>query len=159
MRRILDIAIILIPDCDTTCSSKPFEFPPGHKIRIRNFILELRKPGYEASKKATTSTRKRIFKRPVGQTSYKKAKHDGSSSENEGESTISSISGQIRRSISKWVKKQPNEKLKNLQENKHFVISVSHVAKESSSFSPSIKCCACSTIYFRKRSQPRMHHF
>ena len=31
------------PDCDITCTFKLFEFPPGHKTRIRNFILELRK--------------------------------------------------------------------------------------------------------------------
>lgn len=39
-----------------------------------------------------------------------------SSSDNEGEFTISSISSQIRKNISKWMKKQPNEKLNNLQE-------------------------------------------
>ena len=58
---------------------------------------------------------------PESQKSYKKAKLDSSStcssSDNEGELTISSISGQICRSISKRVKKQPNEKLKNVQEN------------------------------------------
>ena len=59
--------------------------------------------------------------RPESQISYKKAKLDSSStcssSDNEGELTISSISGQICRSISKWVIKRPNEKLKNVQEN------------------------------------------
>ena len=49
------------PDCDTTYSSK---FPPGHKIRIHNFILELRKKIQRTSHKATTSTRKRVFKQP-----------------------------------------------------------------------------------------------
>ena len=51
------------PDCEIYCSSKPFEFPPGHKIRIRNFILELRKKMHDATQRATTNTRKRVFKR------------------------------------------------------------------------------------------------
>ena len=46
------------PDCDTTFSPKPFEFPPGHKIHIRNFILELRKKMQSADHKATTSSDK-----------------------------------------------------------------------------------------------------
>ena len=85
-----------------------------------------------------------------GQTSCKKARtcslSCSTSSENEAEPTISSVTNQIRTSISKWVKKQPDLRLKNLQENKQFSIMVTHVAKEQSTFSSAIKCNPCNAI-------------
>ena len=135
------------PDSDILLA-KPFEFPPGHRIRICNFICALRKK-IQGENNLTVSSRKRK-QQTGGQTSCKKARtcslHCSTSSETEAEPTVTSISTQIRRSISKWVKKQPDLHLKNLQENKHFSIMVTHVAKEQSIFSSAIKCNACNTV-------------
>ena len=73
----------------------------------------------------------------------KRARDSGSSSgETESEMTIGSISNQIRSNISKWVKKQTDEKFRNLQENEQFSIVVTHVVKEPCTFSSSIRCKA-----------------
>ena len=129
------------PDSDVR-SGRSFQFPPGHRIRIRNFICELRKR--IKCVKVTPSVRKR--RHSEGQTSSKKWRVSSTSSENDSELTVSSISNQIRSSISRWVKKQTDEKLKNLQENKQFSIVVTHVAKESCMFSSSIRCNACKGV-------------
>ena len=57
------------------------------------------------------------------------------------------VKNQICGSMSKWVMKQTEERLRNLHENKHFSIIVTHAtAKESCAFSSSIRCNACKTI-------------
>ena len=48
---------------------------------------------------------------------------DGSEGEN-----VSTVSNQIRRSMSAWVRKQTDQRLKTLQENKHYSVLVTNVA-------------------------------
>lgn len=135
------------PDSDLLLA-KRFEFPPGHRIRICNFICALRKK-VQGGNDLMISSRKRK-QQTVSQTSCKRARtcsiSCSTSSETEAEPTISSVLNQIRKNISKWVKKQPDLHLKNLQENKQFSIMVTHVAKEQNTFSSAIKCNACNVI-------------
>ena len=95
--------------------SIPFQFPPGHRIRICNFI----------------SLVKAKFKPPMQDSiNNRKRKHFNSAKK---AVTVSkkckplvpevTILNQIRSNIVKWIKKQANEKLQNLEENKHFTIN------------------------------------
>ena len=53
---------------------------------------------------------------------------------------VSAILGQVRGSISRWVKLQPTDKFHNLKENEHFGMGV---FKSSNGLSVIVKCNAC----------------
>lgn len=122
---------------------KPFCFPPGHRIRIRNFVCELNQKKVDVD---TRACRKRKLAASENVSSCKKGRDSTYSSESESEVSITSVSEQIRVNICKWVKKQTEEHLRNLAENKDFYIAVTHVAKEPHTLSSSIRCNACQTV-------------
>ena len=121
----------------------PFVFSPGHRVRICSFISEV-KHKYCANQRqdkhfSSIAPQKSKFRA----SSKPRSKQRDSDTEPEsGELTISSVSNQVRSSISKWVKNQPTPEFKCLKENKHFIILVSRVPK-SSLFSDSIRCIPC----------------
>ena len=121
----------------------PFVFPPGHRIRIYNFIYDVKRA--TSKKRAYTSETCKPRPRP-------KLQND-SDAEPETQS-VSSVSCQIRCSISKWIKRQPDVLLRSLQENKQFSIIVARVPK-SEAISASVKCNACTStmrLYPKKGS-------
>ena len=130
----------------------PCVFPPGHKLRIRNFVAEAKKKfgqneGQEETKKSLMRRKKRktvhhsIVKRPVKVNEYSKTE-TGSVESNFD--SVSSVSQQVRTSIAAWVRKQPNEKLRKLKENKHFTICITNLVR-SNLVSVRVKCNPCKT--------------
>ena len=80
-------------------AGKPFRFPPGHRIRIQNFV-------YEQKQKKIVDIRvcrKRKVASSDNVSSCKKGRDSTYSSESETETTIASTLEQLRVSISKWV--------------------------------------------------------
>ena len=116
---------------------QPFVFPPGHRIRITNFISEVKRK-YHAPRS------KRKLLPNASYSKKKKTYSDCETSDIESKLTFDSVSNQVRTGIAKWTRKQSCHTLKNLQENKHFTITVTKVPK-SDNFSVSIRCKACNT--------------
>ena len=126
-----------------------FEFPPGHRLRICNFVREVRTICDGDGKEHTRGRkRKRTCSGGVKGTKHRLTSTD----ESENEVNVSTVSNQIRRSISVWVRKQTDLGLKTLQENKHFSISVTRVAKDPHSLAVSVRCVGCNTqVRLQKR--------
>ena len=82
-----------------------------------------------------------IVKRPVKVNEYSKTE-TGSVESNFD--SVSSVSQQVRTSIAAWVRKQPNEKLRKLKENKHFTICITNLVR-SNLVSVRVKCNPCKT--------------
>ena len=113
----------------------PFVFPPGHKVRIASFIAEVKNAIKPSTKPKREVSCQRQPKRP------RVASH---TSEDEAEPSSMAIVGQVRGSISRWVKSQSNDKLQNIKENEHFEVVVS---KGSNGPTVSVKCNACSKTF------------
>ena len=124
-------------------------FPPGHRIRICNFVSEVKQKHQPVE---NTSQRKRKCLAPSA-SSKKARKCADSDSDSESIVTTSSIAIQIRSNIARWVRKQSCVKLKNLKENKQFAVRVTNVAK-SDIISAAIRCNACNTtIYLHQKNK------
>lgn len=137
----------------TLCQPKPFIFPPGHRIQIKRFVCEIQEKYKNASQNKLGQ--KHFLQAPC----LRKAKKvccrfasasDLSSIEIDNE-TVSSISNQVRRGISAWVKMQSDVKLQGLKENQHFQISV-QICKISDKILVTMKCMPCSTTLQLQRN-------
>lgn len=124
----------------SACSLTPFVFPPGHKLRIRNFVLEVRKKFSDTDVDTNSKQKKR--KQSLSASKFKKPKLS-TDSDTDSESVFS-VSQQIRTSIAKWIGKQSIDQLKSLKENKHFTVLVTNIPK-CNSLSVCVKCNGCQT--------------
>lgn len=120
----------------------PFVFPPGHRIMISNFISELKKSvktGKKHSLNASESTKAKR-ERLQQSTSYSSSS-DGTveGAADISDDTICSVTNQVRRGISSWVRKQQNCFLK---ENQHFAVKVQK-CKYSLTISAFVQCLPC----------------
>ena len=68
-----------------------------------------------------------------------------STDESESEVNVSTVSNQIRRSVSAWIRKQTDERLKSLQENRHYSVLITHIPKDSHALTVSMRCIGCDT--------------
>ena len=119
--------------------SLPFEFPPGHRKRICNFINEIKQllqiEHHSTSKRKIVHQDKPIAKRPKPVKVVEEI------------STINipSISKQIRSNLNKWLRKQSSCEIINLQENKDYSVSINSNTKDPTSFTACIRCLLCGT--------------
>ena len=96
--------------------SHPFVFPPGHKIRIRNFVSEVKRLCFPTK---ITKQKKR------GQQAFSNSTYPPSKSpriaeediQSEPAPSVSKVTNQIRGSISRWVKAQSCDMFNQLKEN------------------------------------------
>ena len=91
-----------------TLASHPFVFPPGHKIRIGNFVSEVKKlclPTLISNQKA----RKR---QASNSSSYTQSKSPRIAENNIPCESILTVTTQIRGCISRWIKAQTCDTLK-----------------------------------------------
>ena len=113
-----------------------FVFPPGHRVRITNFVLEVKKLCYP-----TQITKSRKCRQQCSSSSSYPLSKSVQSSKGDAMSdlgsSVSKVTKQIRGSISRWVKAQSC----NLKENQHFVVIVSDHQK-SGDISAVIRCNA-----------------
>ena len=116
-------------------ASRPFVFPPGHKIRIANFVSEASSainPSIKPKRKQQGSSS--LFSHRPSKIP-RIVEHDVI--EPGLELNISSVSSQVRGNISRWVKAQSCDLLRSLKENQHFQVIVSKV---SGSLSVNVRC-------------------
>ena len=67
------------------------------------------------------------------------------------EISIETVSNQVRDSIRKWVHKQSNQNLRQLEEGKHYALLVS---RDRGLISASIRCLVCNTAILLHRKYP-----
>ena len=129
----------------------PFEFPPGHRTRICNFIKEIRqlKESHMQSDTKSNPKKRKTCLLPNALPSKKQkpcskglsdAGHDANGEDSNCLSVVD-VSKQIRTSLRKWTNKQ-NSKLKDLQEGQHYSL---HIVAEDNcgNFEVKIRCFHC----------------
>ena len=86
--------------------SSPFEFPPGHRIHICNFIKEVKKLREANLKRAGRDERKRS--KSARNVASKKKCEEAISEESNAVTTVE-VSKQVRYCLLKWICKQSQE--------------------------------------------------
>ncbi len=129
-----------------------FVFPPGHRMRIANFVLAVKKQ-MDAPKLAA--------KAPKRAKSIMKSKSTRSAMMSDSDidtESIASVTKQVRKNIAMWIRKQRSKHLQDLKENAHFAIFVSYVRK-SNDLSVSVKCIPCNSRIQLQRSAVKTSTF
>ena len=141
--------------------SPTFEFPPGHRIRICNFVKEVKKlrescgsDQVRSDKNVHTGKRRKPESNPRSNpennvpSENKRQKLHVEDSEEEVDVqeskvlTVMGVSKQVRSSLRKWMAKQKNDQLGQLHEGEHYSLQI--IPKGTAGvFLVSIKCLAC----------------
>lgn len=132
------------PTCTVPTAQQPFIFPPGHRLRISNFVSEVKRKCERNLQVIKASSKRNLtnFSKPLSKKVRASVKAEDSDTDSECIDTIVSVSKQIRASILKWVRSQSCIVLKNLKENKDFTVVVTNAPK-SDALSVSVRCKAC----------------
>jgi hypothetical protein len=140
------------PD-DTCQSSLPFEFPPGHRIRINKFAQTIK--SQFTPKVSFPPSKKRKCKDSL--TSSKKKKYEDSESESETKEDIHSVTGTIRKKILKWTHDFQKGKYAKVIEGKHYSIKVKQSTINPTTCDASIVCiCGNSYVASKKPNGERV---
>ena len=134
--------------------SPTFEFSPGHRIRICNFVKEVKKLRESCESDKNVRTRKRG--KPISHVhpksnvfAEKRQKHLEDSEEDPSdvqESNVLSVMGvskQVRSSLRKWMAKQ-NDRLRQLHEGEDYSLQIMPKSTPGT-IVVSIRCLACGT--------------
>jgi len=128
---------------------RPFRFPPGHRVKLCNFVQEIK----SRAKSSKNKLRNFENKNPSKRQKLVPEQYIELCSEDE-EISILSVSNQIRSSIRKWIYKQSEPALRQLEEGKHYKIIASPLpallnessSTGSQSISASVRCLVCNTV-------------
>lgn len=113
--------------------SPAFEFPPGHRIRICNFVKEVKKLKESCGSGKNVCTRKRGKPKSHLENNVfaeKKQKHLEDSEEEASDVqesnvlTVTGVSKQVRSSLGKWMAKQKNDRSGQLHEGEHYSLQI-----------------------------------
>ena len=119
-------------------------FPPGHKVRILNFVSEVRNL---CTPTLTTKLRKRkqhiaSHEMPIDLPPSKRSIPADDAVQSEHNMSVTSVAAQIRSNACRWIRAQSSDVLNNLTENKHYHINVVNTS-QAGNLSVSIRCSAC----------------
>ena len=107
----------MLPSYSTESStSLPFEFPPGHRIRICNFVHEI-KQLYRNTRSSNVSTK-------LSRSATEKRLKLIPQPEDKLPLSVDEITCQVHESINKWIKHQKHSALNSLKEGKHYTVIV-----------------------------------
>jgi len=120
----------------------PFEFPPGHRVRIYNFIQKLKILKKDMQK---SSVQKRLV--PCNEKrASKRAKHDNqidlTDDSDPPRITIATVSKQVRTNLRNWISKQTEDCFKQMTEDTNYYLRISP-KEQSGFFDVSIRCGKC----------------
>ena len=116
-------------------NSLPFEFPPGHRVRICNFVQEI-KQLYRNTKSTNVSTKH------CKQMSAKRLKLM-TQQPDELPLSVDEIAQQVHESIRKWIQQQKQVALKSFNEGKHYSVIVNNHG--NGQIAAVVKCGICHT--------------
>ena len=132
-------------------SSSPFEFSPGHRIRLCNFIREVKSLCRNKGDVKVYSKRKM-------DSQFHKANKKRKVAENSDESTtavitLADVSKQVRSNLRKWMRRQEKSYLQEMTEGEHYSLQI--VPKDHpGDFEASIRCLKCgNSILLQKNNQ------
>ena len=102
-------------------STMPLQFPPGHRMRIANFVRDVKESF--AAKKAKHQTQIRL---PIKRPSMKAEREEPKKSEirTTEVKSASDVRLQVVKCIDTWKAKQSNEYLRNLEVDVHYAVIV-----------------------------------
>lgn len=130
--------------CDSFSSQLPFEFPPGHRLRICSFVQEVKQMYKKIHKFNFHHKNKRM--QLMGQDiQAKKLKTKTVMPKDhiiQSEISVSTIERQVQSSIKHWTESQKNKTLRNLTEKEHYNVQITATAD---SFSAIVQCGLCNT--------------
>ena len=117
--------------------SLPFEFPPGHRIRISKFVDKIQHQyGHHKKSVPKTAKRRKLDSLEV-QDRDDRNDHDD----------IPTVTNEIRRKVTNWAKTSYKGDLK---ENEHYKIHVTYNISDSTRCSASIRC-GCGKAFLLQR--------
>ena len=146
---------------------QPFEFPPGHRARICNFVNELSHLKSKAKQKGIEKSQKRKHKSFCSRVSVacKKSKNEDEqelidlTSTSDCESSdvnVVTVSKQVHTSLRNWAKKQESG-YNQLQEGKHYVLNVTPKGNPGF-FIVALRCAKCNiTIHLHQKNSSSCH--
>ena len=119
------------PTSTAPIAQKPFIFPPRHRLRISNFVSEVKRRHERKFEVTKASSKRKLanFSKPLSKKIKASVKAEDSDTDSECIDTIASVSKQIRSSIAKWVRSQSCIVLKHLKENRDFTVVVTNTPK------------------------------
>ena len=116
-----------------TCqTSLPFEFPPGHKIRIATFIALMQRQFQPCTQIASKVALPPPSKKGKFVTESESISED-----------IPSVTSAIRTKILSWTREHENGKFAEAKEGDDFTINVTRSTTIPAKFNASITCCKC----------------
>lgn len=133
------------PDmCDSFSSQLPFEFPPGHKLRICSFVQEVKQICQKTHKSKFRHKNKRLqlMGQDIQAKKLKTITVMPKDHEIQSEISVSTIEREVQSSIKRWKESQNNKLLRNLTEKEHYNVQITATA-ESDSFSGVVQCGLC----------------
>ena len=119
-------------------NSLSFEFPPGHRIRIRNFVEEVKQIYRDK-----LSSSKAVSAQQVRSTTAAKRLKIMSPPEDQFPLTAEEITCQMHESIRKWIEQQKRMALHSLKQGKHYFVIVSNHGNGENSVV--VNCGICHT--------------
>ena len=130
----------LIPGVSTTHPEFPFQFPPGHRIRICNFVRKVKDmcKDYKSFDKQTCNSDRSVAmikKCKVATTDASRAFTEPLSAKE--------IACQVHGSIHKWTQQPKNAAFRLLEDGTHFSVHIIEEAKHC--FSVKVTCTSCHT--------------
>ena len=141
----------MLPPCCSPepINSLPFEFPPGHRIRICKFVHEVKqiyKNKHSSLKPAstkhagsvTTAKKAKLIEQPVDQVPL----------------SVDEVNCQVHESIDDWIRKQKLMYLSSLKEGKHYSVTVNN--RNNGQIAVAVHCTMCRTSI---HLHPQSNHF
>ena len=119
------------PTSTAPIAQMPFIFRPGHRLRISNFVSEVKRRHERKFEVTKASSKRKLanFSKPLFKKIKASVKAEDSDTDSECIDTIASVSKQIGASIAKWVRSQSCIVLKHLNENRDFTVVVTNTPK------------------------------
>ena len=130
--------------CDSFSSQLPFEFPPGHKLRMCSFVQEV-KQMYQKTHKSNIhrkNKRMQIMGQDIQAKKLKTKTVMPKDHKIQSGISVSTIERQVRSSIKHWIESQKNKLLRNLTDKEHYNVQITATAD---SFSTVVQCGFCNT--------------
>ena len=123
----------------------PFEFSPGHRIRIQKFITEIK----NKYRKRKIESLPALHEPPLASKHGSKKHKLEADKSDDSDSNIPSTTNEISRKINNWSK---TNYAGNVRENEHYTINVSRNPMDSSKLSVSIHCHCGKAIALQQKA-------
>ena len=129
--------------------SIPFEFPPGHKIRIANFITDLKRRSRRrcTSNSLPPTTDASLPMKPPSK--KRKLLEDKSTKQED----VPTVTAEVRKKVLKWTHNYDNGTFDTVEEGRDYIIRVTRSSIHPTTCDASITCGKCGNSYIVTKKQ------